>query len=154
MIFDTTPSIRSQLYSCSNRKTTGNLCQQQPDKEDPTIFPHQPEGSNLTGTEVNGYKSTQGSFSFTLASQMSLHSGYETQELEEQGCDEGDDPSMLEEPPRSGQPILHTMITSMKKNIGPTAKHSSILLPSLILHTEGKGRKWKLRRLGIETVIV
>lgn len=61
---------------------------------------------------------------------------------------------MLEEPPRSGQPILHTMITSMKKNIGPTAKHSSILLPSLILHTEGKGRKWKLRRLGIETVIV
>lgn len=103
---------------------------------------------------MNGYKSTQGSLSFTLASQMPLHSRCETWELEEQGCDEVDDPSMLEEPPRSGQPILHTTIISMKKNIGPTAELSLKLTSSLILHRDGKGKKWKLRRLGIEMVIL
>lgn len=43
----------------------------------------------------------------TLSSQVSLHSRYEALELEGQGH-----PSMLEESPRSGQPIPCIMTTS------------------------------------------
>ncbi|PKU34768.1 ubiquitin carboxyl-terminal hydrolase 4 [Limosa lapponica baueri] len=49
---------------------------------------------------------------------VTLRNRYEAQELEEQGYDEVDDnPSMLEETPRSGQLIPHIMTTSMKKKM-------------------------------------
>lgn len=48
--------------------------------------------------------------------------------------DEVDGPSKLEEPPRSGQPILHTTIISMKKNIGPI--HPKFHPPSFYTGTE------------------